>query len=458
MEDQELYLTDMLALCVRKGKAVLAAGLAFAVLLGGWQLYKQIKASRDPEYSEEKIEERYQNAMEEYEKKVEDLEQSIEREKKTLADKQEYLDNSLLMKLDPYNKYVTSIYFGFSDIDEAAWDQVHYSSTSLDFVYSKIRSQYVVYWSSMELPADLHVTSYSGVQDKYMREVLSVSNQDGGMLCITATGGSAAESEELADALYQEFTDLQPTVARNSYGHSFALLKRITKSTIDTGLEDTQKSKRDEIDSSQTSIENLQKQLEELEAPEREEGYDRLTIVKSVMTHMAFGAAAGIVAACIAIVLWAVIVNVLISSRHMERQFGITCFGAVKGKTDVFDRMADKLGGERRWKDCEQAVSYAVRKLETTTAPDSKLLLATTMRAGRHGDSAEAFKKGLTERGYKVSCVYDAVHDPAFMDAVKDCDGVVLFEVQGVSRLANTADVLELIKAMEKPAQGFVLV
>ncbi len=458
MEEQELYLTEVLSLCVRKGKALLITALMFAVLLGGWQLRKQIKAANDSENSEEKIEERYQVAMLEYEKKKSELERSIEDNEKALADMQEYLDNSLLMKIDPYNKYETSIYFGFSDIDEAAWNQVHYSNTSLDFVYSKIRSQYVVYWNSMELPTDLHVSGYSGVQDKYMREVLSVSNQDGGMLCITAVGSSAAESEKLADALYQAFTDVQPTAARNSYGHSFVLLKRITKATIDTGLESSQKSNQNAVEDYQLSIEDLKAQLEELDEPSREQGYSRSTIIKNTVKYGVLGAVAGIVVACFGVLLWAVMANVLISSQQVERQLGITCLGAVKEKPGVFDRWADKLGGERRWKDPEQAVSYAVRKLETTAAPESKLLLATTLREGKRGSAAEALKKGLSERGYKVNCIYDAIHDPAFMDAVKDSDSVVLFETQGVSRLTNAIDVLKLNKAMEKPTQGFVLV
>ncbi len=458
MEDQELYLTELMSLCARKGKALLITGLVFALLLGGWQLHKQIKASQDPEFSAEKIEERYQAAMLEYEKKHEELTRSIESTEKELADKQEYLDNSLLMKIDPYNKYTTDIYFGFTDIDNAAWDQVHYSSTSLDFVYSKIRSQYVVYWNGMELPADLHIDGYAGVQDKYMREVLSVSNQDGGMLRINAIGNSASESEKLADALYQAFVDLQPTAARNSYGHSFVQLKRITKTMIDTGLESTQKSNRDAIEDYNLSIEDLKGQLGELEEPGKEAGYSQKTIIKNSVKFAVLGAVAGIVVGCFAVLLWAVMANVLISSQQVERQLGITCLGVVKKKTGAFDLWADKLGGERRWKDQEQAVLYAVRKLETTAAPESKLLLACTLREGKQNEPAEALKNALAEHGYKAKCVYDAIHDPTFIDAVKESDGVVLLEKQGVSRLANEVDVLKLTKTMEKPVQGFVVV
>ena len=143
MEEQELYLPELLALCVRKGKALLITTLVFALLLGGWQLHKQFKAANDPENSTAKIEERYQAAMLEYEKGKSELERSIEENERLLAEK-----NRPVQQVRD-RKYVTEIYFGFADIDEAVWKQLHYSNTSLDFVYSKIRSQYVVYWNSM---------------------------------------------------------------------------------------------------------------------------------------------------------------------------------------------------------------------------------------------------------------------------------------------------------------------
>ena len=114
MENQELYLTELLAFCVRKGKALLITALVFALGFAAWQLYQQLEAARDPQYSEKKIEERYQAAIEAYDKKVEDTNKSIENNEKAKADKEEYLEKSILMHIDPYDEYITEIYFGFS--------------------------------------------------------------------------------------------------------------------------------------------------------------------------------------------------------------------------------------------------------------------------------------------------------------------------------------------------------
>ena len=195
-----------------------------------------------------------------------------------------------------------------------------------------------------------------------------------------------------------------------------------------------------------------------MEYPKREEGYSKAEIAKKTAQYVGIGALVGLMAGAFAVLLWVVLANVLVSSYQMERQLKISCLGTVKAKKGLFDLWADKLCGERRWSSREQAVSFVVRKLETMTEPEARLLLATTRRKGKGTDGADALKDALTEHGYKVNCVYDATHDPAFMDAVKDNDGVVLFEKSGVTMLVSTADTLALIKSMDKPVQGFVLV
>lgn len=455
-EERVFSIKELLAMCVRKLKVLIVWVVIFAMLFGAFQLYRQIKASKDPEHSETKIEERYQEALREYEKQVKDIEDSIEDNEKAKADKEEYLEKSLLMKIDPYNKYVTDIYFGFSDIDDEAWSLLQNSATSLDFIYNRIRSQYVVYYSGMKLPDDIHVTGYEGVEDKYIREMLSVTNQDGGMLRIEAFGNSEAESEKLADALYQAFENQQSTISQTSYGHSFSVLNRVTKSMIDTDLEGLQKSNRDAIDDYQTKIEDSEQELKELEEPTREKGYTKKEILVSAVKFALIGAVVGLILAAFVVIFRAISKGILLSSYQMEDAFGLECLGVVKGKKGMLERWADKLAGERRWADKEQAVSYVVRKIETKTEPGAKLLLSTTVKNG--SVKMDALKDTLIKQGYQVDCVFDAAHDPAFIEAVQNCDGVVFAEKHGKTLLGNTADELKLTESLNKPVHGFVVI
>ena len=70
-------LSELLAAMIRAWKGICATLLVFALLLGGYQTYRQISQIRAPENSAEEIEERFQTALEEYETKKKDLQESV---------------------------------------------------------------------------------------------------------------------------------------------------------------------------------------------------------------------------------------------------------------------------------------------------------------------------------------------------------------------------------------------
>ena len=156
-------LTDLLAAAIRAWKQICVTMLVFALLLGGYQGYRQYKLATDPENSPEKIEERYQAALEDYEKRGEELQKKLEGQEESLASKEEYREESLLIKIDPYNKYITNIVFSFSNIDESA-QLFRYPNTAADYLPKKIRSQYLELWKSMDVPRDLADGRYADLE------------------------------------------------------------------------------------------------------------------------------------------------------------------------------------------------------------------------------------------------------------------------------------------------------
>ena len=145
--DSTISLTDLLAVVIQKWKGICGALLAFALLLGGYQAYKQVSLANDPENSPEKIEERYQTALEDYETQKENLQKTLENQERSLESKEEYLEKSILLQIDPYDKYVANIVFTFSDIDESA-QLFRYPNTAADYLPKKIRSQYIELWKT----------------------------------------------------------------------------------------------------------------------------------------------------------------------------------------------------------------------------------------------------------------------------------------------------------------------
>ena len=206
METEEtVSLKELLAVIIRGWKGVLVTMLIFALLMGGYQAYRQVSAVlRGSESSSEEIEERYQAALRDYEIAKNDLQRTLDYQEKTLALKEEYLEKSLFLQINSYDEYVTNVIFTFSNIDEST-QLSRNPNTAAGYLPAKIQNQYVALWNSMDVPKDIGVAKYADVEWRYISEVISVSSLEGELISIKALSTTPSDAEELASAVYKYF-------------------------------------------------------------------------------------------------------------------------------------------------------------------------------------------------------------------------------------------------------------
>ena len=400
--EDTINLTDLLAAIIRKYKGICVSLLAFALLLGGYQAYKQISLARDPKNSPEKIEERYQAALEAYETEKENLQKTLKNQEKSLASKEEYLEKSILIQIDPYDKYVANIVFTFSDIDESA-QLFRYPNTAADYLPRKIRSQYMELWKSMDVPRDIGIARYADVEWKYLSEVVSVSSLEGELVSIQAVGGTASDAEELAGAVYDYFEAHRDIIAAGSAQHGFALVNRTTKNVIDESLDTKRENLETEIESLKTGIADTRKAIEDLSEPVREEGYPTKTIVIAVVKYALLGAVAGIFLACLFICCWWIFSSKAANSFQLEQAVGAPFLGSLRIPDGPAERLAVTVMGERSWKDAEQAASYVSEQARAGLPGEGTVMLLSTLPEKLAGAGMDKLVKILTKDGYAVS-------------------------------------------------------
>lgn len=456
--EESVTLSELLAAVIRGWKKVIAAALVLAVLLGGFQAYRLISQSKDPENSPEEIENRYQDAMKSYDIQKENLEISLEDKQNELESEQEYIENSLLMKLDPYNEYVTYIHLAISDLDESAFQQVfRLQDTPVDYLTSKIQSQYLVVWQVLDLSDALELPNGPKAESKYLQEVVKLERTDGSMLKITGYGASARESERLADAAYNCLLDQQDAVIDGSYPHRFSIVNKTTKSIVDLPLRDTQKTHFNSIETLTTNIEDLQNQLDELTAPEREAGFSTGVMVKSVIKYVILGLAAGAFLACFCIFVMAIFSSRAASSSQLERLLSVPYLGTGTAPGRM-ERLANRVAGERTWKDRESASSYVVEQVKALLPAGSRLLILSTLPESRAGGNISALQAAIAAAGYPAHAVYDAAHNPKTAEEILQYEKILLTETVKHSSLIDIKSVLDQIRLYKKDAAGFVMV
>ena len=448
-------LKELAAIAVRRGRGALILGLIFAVLLGGWRACTLIKASKNEDNSPEKIENRYQESLEVYESSKTRLETQIAQAEAQLESQQEYNDKSLLMEIAPYNKAVTTINVAITDVDEGAFQQVfRLEDTPIDFIISKIQSQYMVLWDSLDLQNALSYTPRIDIEDKYLREIITLTLADGGCLNLTVSGTTVSESHKLANAAYDCLLELQSIISEGAYPHSFALLGNVTKNIVDENLGSVQMENLNRITSYTNNISNLNKQLDDLVEPERDNGTSVFTIFLSAVKYAVLGAAIGVLLALV----WALVSYVFRSraetSHQLEEGLAIPFLGSTARPTDIWNRLADRIIGERIWPDEAQALLYISSNAQALLPSAGTVVLASTLPL----DSAavQPIAKALGGESRTVRFVGSANRSPETAEALKSCCCVVLAERSGISHWDALIELVTLTKSLDSPLGGFV--
>jgi len=457
--EETITMTEILARMVRRWKKVCAAAMVTAVLLGAYQAYRMVKQAKSPENSPEAIEERYQSAIKNYEVQKENLTKSLENQKKTLEAKKEYAENSLLMAVDPYDVYTTSIVFAVTNIggDGAVQGASQYQQTGADYLVQTIRSQYTVLYNSMDLPKDLGAARYKETEYKYLSEVLSLQSLDGGLCSIKAVGGTALESETLANAVYQYFLDHQSVIAHSSYPHSLSVVSETTKDQVDDALAAKHETLDTEIKSIQDTIEQLDAQLNDLKEPQKEEGFSTDTIIKSVVKYAALGIVLGAVFACFWICCVSVFGSRVSSTYQLERLAELPFLGSLKTPRNVLDRFANHIVGERAWSDKTQADAYLMEQIKARCPNGEKLLVLSTLSAKKAEAAASELSELLTTSGYAVKMILDAAHNPDTVQAIRQSGTILLAESVDATQMGAVQDAAVQVRSAEKQFLGFIM-
>lgn len=440
MQETTISIADLLAVLIRKGKRIILAGVVVAVLLGAFKGFSTWRNLNN--------EESFDLQQFEYEKELQKLEHIIETATENADKTQEYIDNSLWMQVNPYNKHEAKIYVKISGLDESALNITFgVTETPIDYMMETVTTQYRILWSAADLPSKLEVPVYEGVMDKYVRELISVGTLDTGVLVITAIGNSEAEAKELADAAYRLLLNMQETVVKNSYNHSIEYFEYTVKNQIDEDMARAQSAKYDQIAGYNDTIIEAENEIRGLSAPD--------SIFAAVIKTMIIGGIVGAILACVWYCCEVLLRGKLQSSAHGERTLNIPFIGSIAPHKGLLCRISSILSGERVWNDESQALAYIAETVKIRLS-NKQILLVSSLRMEKYAEAAQKLQATLTADGTQVLCAGDFSHNPDAVAMMGKCDAVMLMEVVDKTKLDEASNILQFAKECEKPVIGFV--
>lgn len=442
MDEMTISVGDMIAVLARKGKQIICCGIVFAILLGGLKGFSVWKNLNDEEYVNlDQIT---------YEQNMLSLEKSIERANRSIANQENYIANSLWMKLNPYDKHVTEVYLVISGMDETSVSMTFGDATTpMDYLLGRILDQYALFWNAEDFPKALGLPKYEDVLDKYLRELVRMDFMGGGVIKVTALGETASDARILANAAADFLLKKSSDVKKNSFDHTLSIFNTVQQNQIDSSMAEIQYDHYAQIDGYAMDIVDTQKVMSELAPPE--------SAAVSIIKMIVVGGIAGAALACAWYLGKMLFMGGVQSSAHMERSASIPFAGTLAKKRGFFCWVADLFSGERVWKDESMAMDYIVEMVKLRFV-GKQLLLVSTLNLEADKEAVEKLRGAFSAANIQTSFEGNAAYNPNVPSAMKGCDGVLLLERVDCTRIEQVSKTCSLAEECEKPVVGFVLV
>lgn len=413
-------------------------------------------------YREEKT--KHDTNVQQYQEELLENQQAIESTKIKIQNAQEYLDNSVLNTIDPYNVpvaqadlYVSTDYKILPGMD---YQNVDYTDAVL-----KAYSSLITNSETMD-----KIAKTVGMEERYLQELVSVSGDSSTrLLTIRAYGADEATANKILDALLVRMEDVRPTIQSTVGSHSIAQLTRTSTVSVMTWLRDNQQQNRDDLTNLQNqvttleaadhvleqSIEDEQQALEAMKLPEApKEG-------TSMPKLIVLGALLGAVLACGVVVVRFLLDGMVYSASELNRSTGLPVLGALASdRTKKAGKLDAKLYQMEGRPDGSADAEMLCLMAQTirSRAPEAKNILVT---GDLPADQLEALAAALqaTEplRGQSVTAAESILKAAATVPHVVAADAIVLAADCTVTRTDAVREQNEKIVRLGKQILGCIV-
>ena len=413
-------------------------------------------------YREEKT--KHDTNVQQYQEELLENQQAIESTKIKIQNAQEYLDNSVLNTIDPYNVpvaqadlYVSTDYKILPGMD---YQNVDYTDAVLKAYSSMITNS-----ETMD-----KIAKTVGMEERYLQELVSVSGDSSTrLLTIRAYGADEATANKILDALLVRMEDVRPTIQSTIGSHSIAQLTRTSTVSVMTLLRDSQQQNRDDLT-------NLQNQVTTLEAADRvleqsiEDEQQALEAMKlpeapkegtSMPKLIVLGALLGAVLACGVVVVRFLLDGMVYSASELNRSTGLPVLGALASdRTKKAGKLDAKLYQMEGRPDGSADAEMLCLMAQTirSRAPEAKKILVT---GDLPADQLEALAAALqaTEplRGQSVTAAESILKAAATVPHVVAADAIVLAADCTVTRTDAVREQNEKIVRLGKQILGCIV-
>lgn len=420
-EKQVVSLKDIFFGILYHWKSIVVAMLIGALLLGGVAFY------RSPiDNSQEAIED------------TQNLAQQILIKQNTVNNQEEYLKDSYLLNVDPYNLYEVSVSFYISS-DYQILPQMIYqnpdSTPALLIAYQSLLSDRTLVQS---------IADTAGIGAKYVSELLTSTTTNGhpGILTVNIIHQDADKATAIT-ALIQAFLENHTESLQKQLGnHTLTVISTVSGPSTNNDVASQQKKATEYLATLRTELEQLEKSLSTLESSSSGFNIPLMAVV---------GGMVGFVLAVIVFFLLFMGSGKVYSDQALINRTGIKILGCVASskKRCCITRRLRKIEGRSM---NPQDIHIPAAIISNHCTDMRNLLIA--------GNCDETTLKTLQDSlpGLQVSYFDSLLNNADALKALPQCDAVVLLETCATSTYSDVERTMACIADHNKQLLGCILI
>ena len=468
LEDVEIDLFQIVLHLLEHIKPILICALLSAVILGGTKFVSGLRGtenigSEKTEGEEEALLE-YEKALALYELQMESYNKQLQAAYDSLAQYEEYRDNSILLNIDPKN-YCQKEFVWFVNAEEERTGAV------LNAYAAVFAWDYYYY-------VQKHISERHEVL--YLSELIGISYvAETSMLSLTISSPTEALLEEISDATKSYLEEIWPQVTETIGGYEIALL--VERQYVCTDLYDSSAvvRARNDVDQKIFALRNtildLQTNISALTEPELSfsEGPDGETAESSLSSKGSYKDA--VKYALIGLFLGAflsagwltvrfVMSDVVLSEDEIQRRFGVYILASVRrfNGRGLWQHLLSKLSGDaNRAVTPEAAAALACANLESMMEAEGRrgenvLLVGGDRDALSEAERLVGERKNSTETPYAISVGGNVLVDQTALEQLQNYDNVVLVVRKGSTQNRELGKELEKLLMLQKNIVGLI--
>lgn len=445
--EREVNLKRMFFAVLYQWRKLLVFAVIFAMLLGGFKGVKSWKSATDPEAAVDRAE-TYQAALEEYQQKKETLELQIEKLQDEVEEHQAYLENSVLMTMDPRSFFCAETSFYISNGYEIM-PGMEYQSPD-DSIY--ILSAYIQMLTSSALLST--VAEEAGMELQYLEELIHVSGDNDRILTVRVNCNDEAGARMIQSLLLMNLEQIRERIAASIGEHTLETLMDDIGPDIDLDLVELQKAERERLQDNLDTVTTLQAELEALKEPVMENASKREAL-KQAAVFGVLGCIVGALLVCLGACAGFVFGDRVYSGSELYGRYGLRILGVLScGGKNRIDRWLSRIEG-RPIRGDDDAIALTAANIRQY-CPGAQTIMLTGC-AGEENISmlAESLKDKL--EGVKLLPCGSVLEDALAVRTTARCDAVVLVEKAGLSCYSNVEHTCRKLADLKKTVVGCIV-